>query len=109
MAPRQRANASAPLHASVTSTGKADVPKSPTATAPCSWVNGSRACVSIQGRRSRPKKQRLHATLRSANLTASVRAWAVSVGTGDLLDSDILSAEGPAQLIDRCEALQPRR
>src|ERR1019366_6097037 len=33
----------------------------------------------------------------------------VSVGTGDLLHGDTLGAEGPAQLLDRFEALEPRR
>src|SRR5579864_2241355 len=89
--------------------GNADVPNSPTATAACACVNGSTACASVQFRRSRPKKPRLHATPRSANLTASVRPRAVSVGTGDLLQGDMLSAEGPAQLVDRFEALEPGR
>src|ERR1019366_5334277 len=33
----------------------------------------------------------------------------VSVGTGDLLHGDTSGAEGPAQLLDRFEALEPRR
>src|ERR1017187_7509848 len=109
MNPVHRANASAPLHASVTSTGNADVPNSPSATAACIRVNGSTACASIQLRRSRPKRPRLHATPCSANLTALVRPWAVSVGTGDLLHGDMSGAEGSAELLDGRQTLEPGR
>src|SRR5688572_9240414 len=103
------ANASAPLHARVISTGSAAGPSSQPASQPCARVSGSTTCASIQVRRSRPKKPRLAATPRSANLAASDRLRAVSVGTGNLLHGDTLGAEGAAHLIDRLEALEPRR
>ena len=93
MAPRHRASASVPLHASVASTGVAGVPNSPTASRACTWVNGSTTCASVQFRRSTPKRPRLAATPRSDELAASVGPWAVSVSTRDLLDGDVLRAE----------------
>src|SRR5438552_18555555 len=107
MAPKQSAKASVPLQASVASIGDAGVPNRPTASAVCSCVNGSIACASVQPRRRTPKKPRLHARARRANLHAA-RARTVSVGTWDLLHGDALRAEGSAQVIDRLEALEPR-
>src|SRR5665213_3926316 len=108
MALRQSASASAPLQASVTSIDGA-APNSPMASAACPRVNGSRTCASVQFRRRRPKKPRLSATAVSANLLASGRALAVAVGTGDLLQGNLLPAEGPSQVLDGFEALEPCR
>src|SRR5674536_96295 len=109
MAPTQSASASAPLHASVASMGSAGVPHSPTANRPWSRVSGRSPWVSTQFRRRMPNRPRLQATARSAKSTARVRLRIVSVGTADLLDRDVTCAEGPAQLVDGLQALEPAR
>src|SRR5688572_30366270 len=109
MVPRHSANASAPLQASVTSMGTGGMPTTTAAAVLWAWVIGNRTWVANQGSRSSPKRPRLHATARRANLAATVRPGAMSVCARNLLQRDMLRAEGSAQLFDRFEGSQPRR
>src|SRR5687768_14425481 len=109
MAPRHKASASVPLHASVASTGTAGVPNSLIASPLWTRVNGRTTCASTHVRRSRPKKPRLPARARSTNLTAFVWGRTRSVSTRDLPDRHVGGAERPPELRDGGQTLEPGR
>src|SRR4051812_32453333 len=91
------------------SMGSAGAPKPLWAIRPCSAVSGRTAWVSNQPRRRTPKRARLHATPRAANSSPGLSGYpAAAVGTGYLLDRDLLRTEQSSELLDGGKALEPR-
>jgi hypothetical protein len=86
IAAKHNASASAPLHASVTSTGLEGGPSSADPAAPCHRVNGRRTCAATHGSLNTANIASDQATSPSGNLYGLAAARTVSVGTGDLLD-----------------------
>src|SRR4051812_12398672 len=109
MAPRHSDNASAPLHASVTSMGAEEGPNNAKAAADCNRVAGHRICVATHGRRNSPNSASDHPPRRSANLRGADAASSVARSTRNLLYRYLSGTERAAQRSDRVDTAQAGR